>query len=739
MRKAMARSGPAALFLLIVLVCALPAAATDWPNSHSLGRLGSSGLSQRDQCTPPGCALGRFPGAGWVPYAPTSPFNLRLQSAALAIDPTSGAIVHDLVSGGLLYPGGHSVASWAGNFVISKGGYSGWPTFYSSASDPSVTVTCGVPGSDGDCPSPGFSVTMHMPASASSNPANVPDQHMTVVDQAAAGGPVEYDLYQVQPRSSATQMMVGGLGYERVDVSDGVSESRPGGRATAAGFGNLAGRIRGEEFASAVAADAAGNLAQAELPHVLSIAVACDNGTVTPPALPTPGSTHSSGLTCTGGHAPPMGGRLVLNVTEAQIDAAAPYPWQRVLLRTMRDYGVIVNDTGSGGGFMTLQAEGGWQYRVESAPDPWWTLLTSTNDTCAGNAPAESPLTGWEPYVPPPGSGVVSGDPECVGHFDNNDEFHRPGVDPAIWNNLQLVAYAFASATPSSGQSSGGTTVTLHGSGLRSNASVAFGGAAANVVGAASDGSSLVVQTPSHAPGSVDVVLSEDGQSATLRGAYTFTGSPLAFTAASPPLTATERVTYSYTFAASGDPVPTFALATGAPRWLSIDPRSGSVSGIPPAGSGGSAITYSVVASNTTGSVSAGPFTVRIAAGQTRPTFTAASPPRRAWVRLPYRYRFRASGRPAATFSLSGAPSWLHISRLSGLVSGTPPVRLVGKRFRYTVRASNSAGSATAGPFTISVTRRRATPAAGDELRSTASLDWPSWTQNVLASAWPSF
>jgi len=83
-----------------------------------------------------------------------------------------------------------------------------------------------------------------------------------------------------------------------------------------------------------------------------------------------------------------------------------------------------------------------------------------------------------------------------------------------------------------------------------------------------------------------------------------------AFTQDTPPTSMTAGQAYAYTFAASGDPAPSFALAAGAPTWLSLDPASGALSGTPPAGT--TSFTYAVVAANSAGTVTAGPFTVTV-------------------------------------------------------------------------------------------------------------------------------
>lgn len=466
-------------------------------------------------CTPPNCGPGSFPDATWVPYALDSPFNARLNAVAVN-SAVSDPIVHNLVHGGL----DGSKPDYPSNFAISREGHAGWPTYYAVASDPLVTVTCGggFPEWNGECPT-GPIPAIHVPSGAGPNPRNVPDKHMTVVDQAAPGGPIEYDLYQVQADSiSGGSVHVGGIGWERVDTSHGVTEVQPG-RATASGFGNLAGRIRAEEFAAALNAEAQGQAHNAVLRHAISVAVACvKDGAAVAPALNQFGQDHTSGTTCTTtGDAPPMGARFRLQATEVEITAATHYPWQRVLLRTMREYGIVVNDTGSGGGFMTLHQEAGWQYtHGHPTTDAWWAIVA--NDPCAHpTTPDESPITGWQPFEP------ASGERHCVGHFGMLDRHHKPAVDPLIWDKLVLVDFALATVAPATGPAAGGTQVKIHGSGLLANATVTFGGTPAPVVGHAPSGGSLTVQAPSHAPGAVDVKVTQDGRTATLPAAFGYT------------------------------------------------------------------------------------------------------------------------------------------------------------------------------------------------------------------------
>ena len=75
--------------------------------------------------------------------------------------------------------------------------------------------------------------------------------------------------------------------------------------------------------------------------------------------------------------------------------------------------------------------------------------------------------------------------------------------------------------SPSSGATTGTSLVTLVGSGFSSAATVSFGGVAA--AASVADGTRIVVSTPPHPPGPVDVVVTnDDGKSVTPKSAYTY-------------------------------------------------------------------------------------------------------------------------------------------------------------------------------------------------------------------------
>jgi len=87
-------------------------------------------------------------------------------------------------------------------------------------------------------------------------------------------------------------------------------------------------------------------------------------------------------------------------------------------------------------------------------------------------------------------------------------------------NAVQNPAPTVSAILPNSGNTAGGTVVTINGTGF-SNPTVKFGGVAAT--GVSSTATSITATTPAHAAGAVDVVVTNsDSQSATLTNGFTY-------------------------------------------------------------------------------------------------------------------------------------------------------------------------------------------------------------------------
>ncbi|WP_427130514.1 putative Ig domain-containing protein [Pseudarthrobacter sp. S9] len=181
------------------------------------------------------------------------------------------------------------------------------------------------------------------------------------------------------------------------------------------------------------------------------------------------------------------------------------------------------------------------------------------------------------------------------------------------------------------------------------------------------------------------------------------------FTAASPPATATVGAAYTYTFAASGTPAPTFKVSSGTlPPGLGLNTTTGVLSGTPTtAGTS----TFAVTATNGVSPDALTPsLTITVNPAQAAPVFTAASPPATATVGAAYTYTFAASGTPAPTFKVSSGtlPPGLGLNTTTGILSGTPTTAGTST---FAVTATNGVSPDALTPsLTITVNPTQAAP-----------------------------
>jgi hypothetical protein len=235
-------------------------------------------------------------------------------------------------------------------------------------------------------------------------------------------------------------------GITKID-GDGLAGCAKGvcrGEGNAGRVGNLAGRVRFEELADAIAK-------RSYIDHALSIAIKCTDGSTVYPASTNfgmackdPGARIPKGNR----HAPPMGARLHLNLTRAgaaadlaRIDGKTMSrvpEWKKVFLRTLVIYGAVVMDTG-GDFYFAWQTESGNQYTSMKVADPWLAF---------GRRMATNPATG-KPYTDcwtgPPGTDwqvdcqTRPGGPGdgYVGVWHDKDD----GLDwnDQVWSHLQVL------------------------------------------------------------------------------------------------------------------------------------------------------------------------------------------------------------------------------------------------------------------------------------------------------------
>jgi hypothetical protein len=348
----------------------------DW---HELGPHVSFEVKPSISCSP---AYGQFGGKTWPPgcwrpYANTSAFNQPVP-ANPAVRRDSREMIDFLTStiARVQHP----------DFLTTpRNGTGGEPTYWVHSSDPSVprfTIHCLEYCADGV---QGMSVPIPAGAVPEGGPSSPQDwdRHLTVVDQDTG---IEYDMWRVH--STAPLPVTGGI-LEVGSIAtthingDGREEL---GSATAALFGDLAGRVRAEE------------VQQGAINHALFIVVDCDNHTAVYPAKYTGQRCQDVGHSEQ--YAPPMGSWLQLDMSDAEIDAPSIPAWERPFLRAMAKYGMYIGDTGSQG-YFSIEKEAGNQYTSQGASDPWLSWGASNDGQL-----------GWSFYVP---------DDTWVGHWTGVD------------------------------------------------------------------------------------------------------------------------------------------------------------------------------------------------------------------------------------------------------------------------------------------------------------------------------
>lgn len=152
---------------------------------------------------------------------------------------------------------------------------------------------------------------------------------------------------------------------------------------------------------------------------------------------------------------------------------------------------------------------------------------------------------------------------------------------------------------PAIGTTSGGKSVTLYGYNFQSGATVSFGGTAATSV-VVVNGNIITCTTPAHSSGTVDVAVTSGGNTATLKGGYTYvTPAPAAPTNVVATATTSTNVQISWTASSGADSYQVYRSANAATYSLAgtlVSSASGTLSLNDATASANTAYLYKVVA-----------------------------------------------------------------------------------------------------------------------------------------------
>jgi large repetitive protein len=172
------------------------------------------------------------------------------------------------------------------------------------------------------------------------------------------------------------------------------------------------------------------------------------------------------------------------------------------------------------------------------------TGLTASYSIDAGSTSGACTLSGGTVSFTGPGTCTVNAD-------QAGDGTHYAAATRVQQSfSIGLAPPTIASVSPANGTSAGGTSVTIQGSNfdtVLSGNAVTFGGTPATVTGGSA--TSLTVTTQQRAAGTVDVVVTTSGGTASATGAYTFIDPPAVptITATPPSLSGTASATFTFT------------------------------------------------------------------------------------------------------------------------------------------------------------------------------------------------
>ncbi|MGX5668953.1 Ig-like domain-containing protein, partial [Rhizobium daejeonense] len=277
---------------------------------------------------------------------------------------------------------------------------------------------------------------------------------------------------------------------------------------------------------------------------------------------------------------------------------------------------------------------------------------------------------------------------------------------------VSAAAPTLTAISPTSGLTTGGTSVTITGTNLTDATAVTIGGTAATGF-TVNSATSITATTPAHAAGSVDVVVTTPGGSATLTGGFTYAAPNPPVAGAVSATVAADSTGNAITLNLSGGTATSVAVASAASHGTATASGTG-ITYTPTAGySGPDSFTYT--ATNAEGTSAAATVTITVSAAAPGVTFVFTPPGgalKDAMVGEDYTQEISARGGSGALiYSLASGslPNGMTLNVSTGELTGPLAANAEDKDYAFTIEVRDGNGATGTASFTLAVKPRAVT------------------------------
>ncbi len=324
--------------------------------------------------------------------------------------------------------------------------------------------------------------------------------------------------------------------------------------------------------------------------------------------------------------------------------------------------------------------------------------------TTATNNPASFKETGTLPagLAFSTTSGVITGTPTATGTSTisitaTNSGGTSPALSLTISVSNTVTSAPAISATPAPPIGNTGTAYSYQVSASNSPNSYAYSGNLPAGLGL-NTSTGLISGTPTSTGTSTFSITASNNVGTSAPVGFSITiNPPVPVVSATPaPPAGSVGTAYSYSIVATNGPT-SYAYTGTIPPGLNFDTGAGTITGTPTTSG---TYNFSVTATNSGGTSQAVALSITISANPNTPVVNTTPAPPTGVLGTAYSYQVNASNSPSAYAYTGSLPAGLGLNTTTGLISGTPTAAGTST---FSITASNSSGTSTSASFSIPV------------------------------------